>query len=131
MDFAPATAFVGIVDDDESTRTAICALLHAAGFRARAFASAQEFLDSTEFSSCACLIADVQMPGFSGIELQQRLADMGAKIPLMFVSAYGDDALRQRVVERGALGFLDKPFDDTVLLALVGKALARGTGTDA
>lgn len=127
VDLVRGAAFVAVVDDDESTRTAIHGVLQAAGFRSQPFASAQAFLASPSLADCACLVVDLQMPGISGLELQERLLDMSAGIPIVFVSAYGDERSRARAMQRGALGFLDKPFDDTALLALVSKPFEKST----
>jgi FixJ family two-component response regulator len=118
-----STSVVAIVDDDLSARTAIQGVLKSVGFTARSFASAEEFLISEQLQHSACLIADVQMPGMSGLELQERLAKEGRRIPVIFVSAYGDDKARTRAMRAGAAGFLDKPFNDDALIDIVKAAI--------
>src|SRR5262245_30240879 len=92
---------ISIVDDDESLREALVGLLRAAGFEARAFASADEFLKSAGPRDSACLILDVRMPGMSGLELQRTLADSGSRVPIVFISAHVDKAARARALENG------------------------------
>jgi len=114
---------VAIVDDDESMRNAVRDLLNAAGFPARAFASAEEFLESGQQHNAACLIADIRMPGMSGLELQARLNAEGCKMPIIFITAHGDPKMRMQALRAGAVEFLAKPFDDDVLLERVRAAL--------
>jgi FixJ family two-component response regulator len=114
---------IGIVDDDDLMRGALQGLLREAGFSARAFASAEEFLASGDPRRIACLIADIRMPGMSGIELQARLIADDIKIPIIFITAHGDGRLRLQAMRAGAVEFLAKPFDDDVLLGSVRAAL--------
>jgi FixJ family two-component response regulator len=115
--------WVAVVDDDESVRSAVYGALRSVGFEARAFASAEEFLDSDVRGDTACLISDVQMPGMSGLELQAALAKDEHPIPIIFITAFGDQRVRTQALKAGALEFLDKPFDDTFLLETVRAAL--------
>ena len=115
--------FVAIVDDDELVRSALEGFLRAAGFRARAFASAEEFLESGEQYQTACLIVDVRMPGMSGLELQARLNADRVNIPTIFITAHGDTRTRMQALNAGAIEFLAKPFDHDALLANVRSAL--------
>jgi FixJ family two-component response regulator len=117
--------FVAIVDDDDLMRGALQGLLKAAGLPARAFASAEEFLQSRQQHHSACLIADIRMPGISGLELQARLNDEKISIPTIFITAHGDSRMRMMALRAGAVEFLSKPFDDEVLLESVRAALAR------
>ena len=117
--------FVAIVDDDDLMRGALEGLLKAAGLPARTFASAEEFLHSGEQHHSACLIADIRMPGISGLELQARLNDEKISIPTIFITAHGDSRMRMLALRAGAVEFLSKPFDDEVLLESVRAALAR------
>jgi FixJ family two-component response regulator len=117
--------FVSIVDDDDLMRAALQGLLKAAGLPARAFASAEEFLQSDQHHHCTCLIADIRMPGISGLELQARLNDQKISIPTIFITAHGDSRMRMQALRAGAVEFLAKPFDDEVLLDSVRAALAR------
>jgi FixJ family two-component response regulator len=115
--------WVAVVDDDESVRSAVYGALQSVGFAARAFASAEEFLNSDVRGDTACLISDVQMPGMSGLELQAALAKDEHRIPIIFITAFGDQRVRTQALKAGALEFLDKPFDDTFLLEIVRAAL--------
>ena len=116
---------VAIVDDDESMLEALKGLLKEAGFAARAFASAEEFLQSGEQHHTGCLIADIRMPGISGLDLQARLKADNIDIPIIFITAHGDEHLRMQALRSGAVEFLAKPFDDEVLLESVRAALNR------
>jgi FixJ family two-component response regulator len=121
---APAKIqLVAVVDDDESVRSAIHSALKSVGLTARSFGSAEEFLDSGIRSETACLITDMQMPGMSGLELQATLAGDGGRIAIIFITAYGEPWMRAQAMQAGAIEFLDKPFDDNVLLETVFKAL--------
>jgi FixJ family two-component response regulator len=117
--------FVAIVDDDEAMRDALKGLLKEAGFPARAFASAEEFLHSGEQRHTGCLIADIRMPGISGLDLQARLKADNIDIPIIFITAHGDEHMRMQALRSGAVEFLAKPFDDEVLLESVRAALNR------
>ena len=114
---------VAIVDDDELIRDALHGLMKAAGFRAFAFASAEEFLNSGEQERTACLIADIRMPGMSGLELQSKLNKDHYRIPIIFITAHGDEKMRMQGLRAGAVEFLIKPFDDEALLDSVRAAL--------
>jgi FixJ family two-component response regulator len=114
---------VAIVDDDELIRDALHGLMKAAGFRALAFASAEEFLNSGEQEHTACLIADIRMPGMSGLELQSKLNENQYRIPIIFITAQGDEKMRMQALRAGAVEFLTKPFDDEVLLDSLRAAL--------
>lgn len=117
------TPAVAIVDDDESMREAVRSLLQAAGLRARAFSSAEEFLSSGQQYEIACLIADIRMPGMSGLDLQARLNAEQVKIPIIFITAHGDPRMRMQALRAGAVEFLAKPFDGERLLDSVRAAL--------
>jgi len=114
---------VTIVDDDESVRSAVQGLMKEAGFSALAFASAEEFLNSGEQQRTSCLIADIRMPGMSGLELQSKLNAERFRIPIIFITALGDEKMRMQALRAGAVEFLTKPFDDEVLLDTVRAAL--------
>ena len=118
----PKVKFVAIVDDDASVRTALLGLMRAAGLTAQAFTSAEEYLRSGVSSETACLVADVRMPGMSGLDLQAHLNALGAEIPVVFITAHGDAAARARAMQAGAVRFLQKPFDDEELLASIHEA---------
>ena len=117
---------VAIVDDDELMRGAVQGLLKEAGLPARAFASAEEFLDSGAQHLSSCLIADIRMPGMSGLDLQARLNAEHIRIPIIFMTAHSDERIRMQALRSGAVEFLAKPFDDDVLLETVRAALKRG-----
>jgi FixJ family two-component response regulator len=114
---------VTIVDDDDLMRNALLGLLKAAGFRAQVFASAEEFLSSGLQHQTACLIADIRMPGMSGLELQAKLNDDHCSIPTIFITAHGGTKMRMEALRAGAAEFLTKPFDNAVLLYHVRAAL--------
>lgn len=124
------TRWVATVDDDELMRGALQGLLREAGFPARAFASAEEFLSSGAQHHCSCLIVDVRMPGMSGFELQARLEAEQIRIPIIFVTAHGDERMRKQALRTGAADFLVKPFDDEVLLRSVRAALESLAGDE-
>jgi FixJ family two-component response regulator len=114
---------VAIVDDDEEVRVALGGLLKSAGLAARAFESAEEFIESGQQSQVACLITDIRMPGMSGLELQAKLNAEGCSIPIVFITAHGDAKMRMQALRAGAVEFLAKPFDDESLLESVRAAL--------
>jgi FixJ family two-component response regulator len=113
---------VAVVDDDESVRESLPDLLRESGYTARAFASAEELLDSGDLVGFGCLILDIAMPGMSGPELQQELRRRGRAIPVVFITANGDETLRPRLIEQGAVACLFKPFSETSLLAALSAA---------
>ena len=102
---------ISIVDDDDTVRAATESLVRSLGFKTRTFASAESFLQSSSLSGTRCLILDVQMPNMGGIELQDHLCKLGFKIPIIFMTAYPDESVRQRALQAGAVGFLLKPFE--------------------
>jgi len=110
------TRIVSIVDDDESIREALQGLMKVEGIPALVFASAEEFLDSGQQSRTGCLIADIRMPGMSGLQLQSKLNSDHHKIPIIFITAHGDENVRIEAARAGAVEFLTKPFDKEVLL---------------
>ena len=119
----PNNLRISVVDDDAALRKAIKGLLKSAGFHAEVFASAEEVLNSGRLSGTACLILDVRMPGMSGIELQDRLIASGRMVPIIFITAHADEEERARILERGAVGCLQKPFTDDALLDAIAKAI--------
>jgi FixJ family two-component response regulator len=123
MDTQEKTKLVAILDDDDSMRSALQGLLEAVGLPAQAFASAEEFLKSGQQYKTACLIADIRMPGMSGLELQAQLNAEHCRIPTIFITAHGDTKMRMQALRAGAVEFLSKPFDDEVLLESVRAAL--------
>ena len=122
-------SFVSVVDDDESVRESLPDLLREFGFAVQAFASAEEFLASDSIASTKCLILDIAMPGMGGHELQLELARRCHEIPIVFITAHQDDTLRPRVLARGAVECLFKPFSDAALLEAVNTALRLRVGS--
>lgn len=116
---------VAIIDDDESVRCALQGLMKEAGYPALAFTCAEEFMQSGKQHQVACLIADIRMPGMSGLELQARLNADRQGIPIIFITAHGDEDMRLQALRAGAVEFLAKPFDDEVLLDCMRAALNR------
>src|SRR6202007_2686733 len=114
---------VAIVDDDELMRGALQGMLKSVGLPSQAFASAEEFLQSGQQQHTACLIADIRMPGMSGLELQAKLNAEHCRIPTIFITAHGDTKMRMQALRAGAVEFLAKPFDDEALLGSVQAAL--------
>jgi len=120
-----STPTISIIDDDESVRVATKSLLSALGWTVDAFASAEEFLNSPRANDSACLVVDVQMPRMSGVELQRVLKARGQTVPMIFVTAFPEEGLRDRLLKAGAVGFLSKPFDDQSLIECLDRALSR------
>lgn len=114
---------VTIIDDDELMRNSLQGLLKAAGLPAQVFGSAEEFLNSGWQHKTSCLIADIRMPGMSGLELQARLNADHCSIPTIFITAHGGTKMRMEALRAGAVEFLTKPFDKAVLLQHVRAAL--------
>ena len=117
------TNLVAIVDDDDLMRGALQGMLKSVGLPSQAFASAEEFLQSGQQQHTACLIADIRMPGMSGLELQAKLNAEHCRIPTIFITAHGDTKMRMQALRAGAVEFLAKPFDDEALLGSVQAAL--------
>lgn len=116
---------VCVVDDDESVREALPDLLHEFGYSVRAFSSARDFLGSDCIDRPQCLILDIAMPGMSGPDLQRELHARGKRIPIVFITAHGDDTLRPWLMEQGAIECLAKPFSDTALRDAIERAFAK------
>jgi FixJ family two-component response regulator len=114
-----SSQLVAIVDDDQSVQRAIKDLMESAGLLARCFGSAEEFLEWDQRNQASCLIADIRMPGMSGLDLQARLKAEGSPIPIIFVTAHGDAKMKKQAMNAGAVEFLTKPFDDELLLEKV------------
>ena len=114
---------VSVVDDDESIRESLPDLLGEFGFAARAFSSAEAFLLSDCVDKTRCLILDLMMPGMNGLDLQQELTRRGQEVPVIFITARKDEAIRVRVFKQGAVNFLNKRFSDTALFDALNAAL--------
>jgi FixJ family two-component response regulator len=115
---------IAIVDDDESVQSALQDLLEAVGLTTRSFGSAEEFLESGQYRDAACLVVDIRMPGMSGLELQAKLKAERSRVPIIFITAHGDEKMRLQAMRAGAVDFLTKPFDQDVLLDCIRAALA-------
>src|SRR5437016_7374609 len=118
-------ALVFIVDDDRDTRESLRNLIRSAGLSAQTFSSAQEFLAAERPKAPGCLVLDVQLPGLSGLDLQQELAKAGVKIPIIFITGYGDIPTSVRAIKAGALEFLTKPVNREDLLHAIHQTIAR------
>ncbi len=122
----PAAPLVSVVDDDESVRESLPDLLAQLGFAVQVFASAEDFLTSDAVAHTRCLILDIAMPGMSGPDLQDELRRRRQDIPIVFITGQRDEAIRARMMERGAVDVLAKPFNEAALLQAVTAALRIG-----
>ena len=122
----PDVPIISIIDDDDSMRCAMKSLVTSLGLRVHTFRSAEEFLQSRCVDDTSCLITDVQMPGLSGVELQSLLLAQARHMPIILVTAFPEERMRNRAMEAGALGFLSKPFESQMLIKLIEKAIANG-----
>ena len=111
-----SSAMISIIDDDASVRAATHRLVRSLGYIAHTFASADDFLRSSQLNDTCCVIADVQMPGMSGIELQNLLQTQGNRLPIIFITAFPDESVQAQALEAGAACFLSKPFDAQTLI---------------
>jgi FixJ family two-component response regulator len=116
---------ISIVDDDESVREATKGLMTSMGLSAQTFACAEDFLNSNRLKSTACLIADVQMPGMSGLDLYRQLLASGKSIPTILITAYPDDNVRMRALNAGVICYLIKPFNEEDLLGCLRSVLGE------
>jgi len=123
MNIEHNSKLIAIVDDDQSVQNALQDLIESEGLSAQCFGSAEQFLESREQHRAACLIVDIRMPGMSGLELQAKLKAERCRIPIIFITAHGDAKMRIQAMRDGAVEFLTKPFDNTVLLETVQAAL--------
>jgi FixJ family two-component response regulator len=121
----PELPIVCIIDDDASVRVAVERIARSMDLAAYTFESCRNFLDSAQLVNTSCIIADVQMPGMSGLELQRTLKTRGMNIPLIFITAYPDDELRRQALDEGAVCFLNKPFQGTAIIECIERALKR------
>ena len=122
----PDAPIISIIDDDDSMRCAMKSLVMSLGLRVHTFRSAEEFLQSPRLDDTSCLITDLQMPGLSGVELQSLLLAQARHMPIILVTAFPEERMRNRAIEAGALGFLSKPFESQMLIKLIEKAIATG-----
>ena len=119
----PATVFV--VDDDDAVRTSLRLLLKSVGLPVETFGAAQEFIDTFDAERAGCLVLDIRMPGMSGLELQQRLNEMHAIIPIVFITGHGDVPMAVEAMQHGAVDFIQKPFRDQDLIDRINQALEK------
>ena len=122
------TDIVHVIDDDEASRQSLAFLLESAQIGVRTYASAAMFLDLVSSTRASCVVTDVRMPGMSGIELLRRLKELGIEVPVIVITGHGDVPLAVEAMKIGAADFLEKPFDDEVLLASVRSALRQRDG---
>ena len=113
---------VSVIDDDESVRESLPDMLRLSGYLVRPFSSAEEFLASDCVGKTKCLILDIAMPGMTGPDLQRELTVRGQEIPIIFITAQADETLRTRLLEQGAVKWLQKPFSDTALFEALNAA---------
>lgn len=116
---------VFVVDDDESVRKALKRLMKSAEIKARTLSSAEDFLNQGCHNVPGCLILDVRMPGVNGLELQEELVKSGSTMPIIFISAHEDTPVREQAMKAGAIAFLNKPFEDQILIEKVNSALSK------
>ena len=121
-------AIVHVIDDDEAIRQSLAFLLQAAKLEVKTYSSAMAFLDALPDAASGCVITDVRMPGMSGVDLLRRLKELKISVPVIVITGHGDVALAVEAMKAGAVDFLEKPFDDDVLLASVQSALKRQDG---
>ena len=117
------TVLISVVDDDESVRRSLERLMKSVGLRVEVFTSAEDFLHSDHLPDTSCLILDMRMPGMDGLELQGRLVATQSRIPIIFISGYGDEKVQAQALQAGAVAFLSKPFSDEILLKSIHVAL--------
>jgi FixJ family two-component response regulator len=117
------SALIYLVDDDDAVRDSLGLLLRSVGLECRVFPSALEFLEHYDSKRHSCLVADIRMPGLSGLELQQKLNEQGAEIPIIFITGHGDVPMAVNAMKSGASDFIQKPFRDQDLIDRIHKAL--------
>ena len=128
MIITKAKAVVAVVDDDASVRKSLGRLLRSAEFEAVTFAGAEEYLEIMGAKPPSCLVLDVYMPGMNGLSLQAELANRDCRIPIIFITAHDDAALREQALAAGAAAYLIKPFSDSEFIDVVEAAMTRGPG---
>ena len=121
MDSLP---LISVIDDDDSVRESLQGLIRSVGFAVEVFASAEEFLQSDHLHQTHCLILDVRMPGMNGLELQRELADTHCEIPVIFITAHGNESARTQALKNGAVDYLCKPFSEDALLNAIRSTLS-------
>jgi FixJ family two-component response regulator len=123
MNAKPDSALIYLVDDDDAVRDSLGLLLRSVGLECEVYPSALEFLERYDAKRHSCLVADIRMPGLSGLELQQRLNEQGAEIPIIFITGHGDVPMAVNAMKSGASDFIQKPFRDQDLIDRIHKAL--------
>jgi FixJ family two-component response regulator len=123
-------ALIHVVDDEPAIRDSLAMLLRSVGLATRTYASAQAFLDGFQPAGNACVLADVRMPGMSGLELQEALRARQMKVPVIILTGHGDISMAVRAMKAGAADFIEKPYNDQVLIDAVHRALAASRGID-
>lgn len=121
-------SLISVVDDDASVRAATDNLLSSHGYLVQTFASAEEFLQVARLDDLSCIVADVQMPGISGLDLLTHMRTQGYTVPFIFITAFPDDSVRARALKAGAICLLAKPFAGPVLIDSIKTALNRHRG---
>lgn len=120
---------ISVVEDDDSVRESLRRLIRSVGYAIQAFSTAEQFLNSDQLRQTRCLILDMKLPGMDGLELQRQLIANRFEIPIIFITAHGDDAARVRALRNGALEYLFKPFSEEALLDAIHMSLtARPVG---
>jgi FixJ family two-component response regulator len=122
---------ISIIDDDALAREGIKELVESLGYKTFTFMSAEHFLQSGLISETRCLITDLQMPGLSGLELQERLQAAGYQMPIILITAYPNEKHRNRALDAGAIGFLSKPFEEQSLIECLALAMDDGNSVSA
>lgn len=120
---AASNPSVFVIDDDQSIRHAMELLMRSVGMTCRIFHSASDFLDVFSPGLAGCVVLDIRMPGISGLELQDKLANLGSSLPIIFITGYGDVPMAVEAMQKGAFDFLEKPFRDQELLERIGAAM--------
>jgi FixJ family two-component response regulator len=123
-----ALSLISVIDDDASVRAATDNLLSSHGYMVHTFASAEDFLQSSHPNDSSCVVADVQMPGMSGLDLLTQVRTRGNDVPFIFITAFPDESVRARALRAGAVGFLAKPFAGPVLISCIETAVNRNRG---
>ena len=131
MSAAPNVRLVYVVDDDDAIRDSLRWLLESTGYRVAAYSTAERFLSAYKPGVASCVVLDVRMPGVSGLELQQELSRRGESLPIIFITGHGDVPMAVSAVKSGAFHFLEKPFMDAQLLAIIEQAASLGGPTTA
>ena len=122
---SPSNAIIFVVDDDTSVRNAVKRLIRSLGFTVETFDSAQAFLKHEPHDGPACLVLDIRMPGTSGIELQEQLAEAGVQMPIIFITGHGNIPMSVKAMKAGAVDFIEKPFEDQKLIDAIHMAIAQ------